>query len=618
MPILTENCDRPGCLPGSKDEPFLPSIKTAAVSPRGPPGQGSSRENKQAAALNSNKSNSKGNNSSRKNNNSNSNSNANTQRSVNNGGELDDDGENYDNYFTNNNNINSFNDRNHTRKDSLNSRLGQLQNQDDGGPGLGQKAFFSAPASESSTPFKLPSIDRSKSNSVSSLVSERHLQYRHHQNMLSRGRSRDRRSRLCRSPSCPSNLGYWQDNDEDDYFDDDDDGNNNQSRAYNYQNHGDAGFSMITPDTARLSNDRLSGFLEGGNLTNSHKLDGGFLPSSQSSSRPHFGHREDSCTITNGSIKLPSIFPSRGSHNSSFLTTTSSLNGGGMSGGPEGTMTADSSAVTSRDGSPFAFKREPTFSCSGTGRRDNHQANASNKSPHTLSPDAASKVAAKLTAAANGLSPRPEVEAENDDDDPHNSTINSTRSSHHSGYNQHFNHHQQHQHHQQQHQQSTALLLPISSTFDPKHSSNSGGARNSGSCTDGCGAGKRKRKKNTSKPLSHGLGDPVSDAATERLLREKLGAIERRDKESYSPTRESARESGISTAEGDEFELSDMNLIERVKNETNERNSMNLCARDRDSKMSGSTVDGVSAKPPVYQNTPTRIKTEKKVASVKA
>ena len=172
MPILSENTDRPSCLPGSKDEPFLPSIKTAAVSPRPAPLQGSSREMKQNGGQ-SGSTNSKGNTSSRRCINSTSNSNGSTHRSLING-DFEDENENRDKYFhNNNNNVNGFTDRNSIKKSSLNCRLDQYQSHETTGPNLSHKAFFSAPASESSTPFKLPSIDRSKSSSVSSLVSDR-------------------------------------------------------------------------------------------------------------------------------------------------------------------------------------------------------------------------------------------------------------------------------------------------------------------------------------------------------------------------------------------------------------------------------------------------------------
>ena len=463
----------------------------------------------------------------------------------------------------------------------------------------------------------------------------RHLQHRHRQNCI-RGQSRDRRSRLCRSPSCPSNLGcYWNDDDEDDNFDNDGE-HDNESRAYNYIHNGVDSSLMITPDTARLPPaERLMGVPESCGTNYSHKGEAGFPPSSQASSRPCFGHREDSCTATNSSIKLPSIFPSRGSHNSSFLTTTSSIIGGGLGGGPDDIITADSSTATSRDGSPFAFKREPTFFSMGNSLRDGLQSQAAkNGSPSQtmLAPDAATKVAAKFTVSANGLSPRQEVNTERDDLDPMSSAIDSTRSSHHS-YQQHNNqlhhsqHHNQPQHKiQQQSQQSTALLLPISSTADTKNCSiGISHVGTDGVGGGGLGVGKRKRKKNISKPSSNGLGDPASDSATERLLREKLGAIERRDNEGYCPTRESAKESAVPMTGADDYELSDLNLIERVKNETNERNGVNHGAREKDSKMGGGRVGGCGAGggsggggATGYQSTPTRIQTEKKVASVKA
>ncbi|KAH9507175.1 hypothetical protein Btru_056546 [Bulinus truncatus] len=63
----------------------------------------------------------------------------------------------------------------------------------------GKKLYSSAPTSESSSPFKLPSIHRSKSNSVSSLVVE---------SKTPRDSSIDRRVELTRSPSCPSLLDF--------------------------------------------------------------------------------------------------------------------------------------------------------------------------------------------------------------------------------------------------------------------------------------------------------------------------------------------------------------------------------------------------------------------------
>ncbi|RUS78128.1 hypothetical protein EGW08_014101 [Elysia chlorotica] len=639
MPILTENTDRPACLPRSKDEPFLPSIKNGTTSPRGAPPIDSSRENKQNAG-----SNVKGNTSSRKsgivhnhfdrNNNKNNNNSdsyeGNAQRSIYDG-DVVDETEKRDKYFPGANNyVCGFRDEDNGKKDSLSRRLGQLQTHGDSGPVQGNKAFFSAPASESSTPFKLPSIDRSKSNSVSSLVSDRNLQHRNQPNLI-RGQSRDRRSRFCRSPSCPSNLGcYWIPDDESD-FSDDDDNRNSDNRAYKNPHVNGQISTMITPDTARLPpGDRLLGFSDGLNTTHSQKSEGKISPSPQSSSRPCFGHREDSCTATNSSIRLPSIFPSRGSHNSSFLTTGSSINGFGMGAGNEDPVTADSSAVTSRDGSPFAFKREPTFFNMSHSRQDNAQSYGTNNSSNScsfLSPDVATRAAAKLSLTAHVLSPRHEVPTEYDDQEsPSLSNITSTRSSHQSGY-QHqcsqLQHGQQHpqsnQQQQNQMQQSSALLLPITSTADSKSASSSYSthALNGG----GSNGGKRKRKKNGTKCSSHGLGDLASDAATERLLREKLGAIERRDNEGYSPTRESAQKSVISKTACDDHEPSDMNLIERVKNETDERNNVTVGTRDRDSKMSGigeAAGDGINAKPPSYQSTPSRIKTEKKVAPLKA
>ncbi|XP_046582302.1 uncharacterized protein LOC124289716 [Haliotis rubra] len=63
----------------------------------------------------------------------------------------------------------------------------------------------SAATSVSSSPVKLPAISgKAKSNSVSSLS-----------NGMSPTRREDQRSNLCRSPSCPSNLGFWYDRDGD-------------------------------------------------------------------------------------------------------------------------------------------------------------------------------------------------------------------------------------------------------------------------------------------------------------------------------------------------------------------------------------------------------------------
>ncbi|XP_046338694.2 uncharacterized protein LOC124120012 [Haliotis rufescens] len=63
----------------------------------------------------------------------------------------------------------------------------------------------SAASSVSSSPVKLPAISgKAKSNSVSSLS-----------NGMSPTRREDQRSNLCRSPSCPSNLGFWYDRDGD-------------------------------------------------------------------------------------------------------------------------------------------------------------------------------------------------------------------------------------------------------------------------------------------------------------------------------------------------------------------------------------------------------------------
>ena len=425
---------------------------------------------------------------------------------------------------------------------------------------------------------------------------------------------------------------YWNDDDENDYYDDDDN-RNNESQAYKYSFNDGESSSLITPDTARFPpGDRLLGFPDGLGTIHNQKSDGKVHPSSQSSSRPCFGHREDSCTATNSSIKLPSIFSSRGSHNSSFLTTASSINGYGMGGGTEDTITADSSVVTSRDGSPFTFKREPTFFNMSQSRHDSLQSHSANDSspPCSLLPhDVATRASAKLMLTANGLSPRQELTTECDDQESH-SNITSTRSSHYNGYQHNLQHSQQHPYSQQQQQQqnqmqqqsqqSSALLLPISSTADLKNLSSTFLSQGAGGAGSGTG-GKRKRKKNGPKSSSHGLGDPVSDAATERLLREKLGAIERWDHEGYSPTTESVHESGISMPSYDNYEFSDMNLIEKVKNETDERNGVNLGMRDRDNNMSGgggAAGDGANAKPPVYQSTPSRIKTEKKVASVKA
>ncbi|GFR67533.1 hypothetical protein ElyMa_005585300 [Elysia marginata] len=690
MPILTENPDRPACLPGTKDEPFLPSIKPTAGSPRAPPLLASSRENKPSQE-HSTHNNINGNTSSRKTTTTTANNNNNNILSSNGSissrrnlcsGDSDNNGDMYisGNAKNNNKNINAFTDINNVvnSKDSLSSRRGQYPNH--GGDCGGHKNFFSAPASESSTPFKLPSIDRSKSNSVSSLVSdryvcicvsslvndryvcicvsslvsdryvclcvsslvsERHVTYCHRQSSI-RGPSRDRRARLCRSPSCPSNLGsHWNDYDEDD-FDDEDDANDDHHHHHvtqegrpwkHYVGAGEIS-SMITPDTARLPT---------GEQTMQSQESSAFYPSQK---RPFFEHREDSCTATNSSIKLPSIFPSRGSHNSSFLTTNSSMAGFGVGGGPEEIVTAESSAVTSRDSSPFAFKREPTFFSLSQGRRDSVVSQAvTNASPaHTLlPPDVASRVAAKLSLASSGLSPRLEMDTEYEEHGTLSSTGNTTRSSHHGGQQQQQNCKPVHQ--AAQSQQSTALLLPLSSTADLKLSP-SGLAASSADSGRAGAAGKRKRKKNGSKSSSsHELGEHATDGATERLLREKLGAIERRHTEGYSPTREPAHPASMCNAE-EEGELSDFNLIERVQNETSERNSVAVGdgkmgavgpACDTDSKMSavgpacdtdskisgvvpgpGATDGGTSAKPPVYQNTPTRIKTEKKIASVKA
>lgn len=203
-------------------------------------------------------------------------------------------------------------------------------------------------------------------------------------------------------------------------------------------------------------------------------------------------------------MKLPNIFQPRRPSNASGLTVTAATTT---------TTNNNSSTHTSRDASPFSFRRESTFL---------------GLNQHDISHDGS-----------------------NSQVSPQHSVLDETLSR--SGT------------------QSSALLLPISSTQDVRNSIKS----------------KRKRKKHKSL-----LASNESGIEAEKLLREKLGAIENRDFDRPSPRHD-----------GEKTDLSDTAFIDKVKDETH---------------MANNAPEALASKPPIYQNTPARIKTEQKVTSVKA
>lgn len=450
MPIQDHSSDRPMCVPSLKDEPFLPSITSPS----------DVVDNYNTLAPNPNP-NTAGN-------------------SIGHNSYDDDDEYNYnanyrfDSYMKDSYNANKGNSYNLQYSQNLCMFKNDF------------KTYSSAPGSESSTPFKLPTIDRSKSNSVTSLASERYAR--------SRGWSRDRRSRLCRSPSRSSS--FWGEL------------HDTQDACKPEQYHGLVGNCAEDDVVASINN-------------------------SSYDVSPFLSERND-----NTNVKFPSIFQSNSSNNAKLNMSSS---------------TANSSAHNSRNASPFSFRRESTF------------INLSSSLHHDGNIDSMSSTNINGTTTNNSKKKKKKESFYNGDDNVNNvsSVVDAPDTSlPRSGT------------------QNSALLLPIQSGHEMRNPMKA----------------KRKRKKQQTGLLS--AGEMGSDA--EKLLREKLGAIEKREQNDFD-------DFNLSHNDGENSTLSESAFIDKVTDE-------NCLANGN----GASDSEPLASKPPLYQNTSTVIATENSMAPVKA